>query len=74
MNKYFKRGLPLWFTLLFTASTRAQHEPSSNGSGNQTLRVAVDLVLLDVRVTDDSGRVVKDLGKDAFKITAASAL
>ena len=68
MNKYFKRGLPLWFTLLFTASTLAQQEPSSNGSGNQTLRVAVDLVLLDVRVTDDSGRVVKDLGKDAFKI------
>src|SRR5262245_12357094 len=68
MQMLFKLGLLLWFTLDVGAFALAQQKPSSREFGNQTLRVAVDLVLLDVRVTDESGRVVRGLEKEAFKI------
>ena len=69
MKKHLKHGLPLWFTLIFSAFALAQQKPPSSApSGDHTLRVAVDVVMLDVSVTDENGRFVKDLGKDSFKI------
>jgi Ca-activated chloride channel family protein len=49
------------------AFAREQKSPSA-GSDNQTLRVAVDLVLLDVSVTDKEGRSVRDLRPEHFKV------
>jgi len=68
MKNYFKHSLSLCVTLIFAAFALAQNKPSTTESANQTLRVPVNLVLLDVRVSDDSGRVVRGLEKNAFKI------
>ena len=59
-----KPVLLLSLTIVFSAFALGQEGPSRN----QTLRVAVDLVLLDVSVTDENGRFVKDLGKESFKV------
>jgi Ca-activated chloride channel family protein len=69
MRKHLLRGLALWSTLLVTSVAFAQEQKTrSAGTDDQSLRVAVDLVLLDVGVTDKEGRSVRDLGRDNFKV------
>lgn len=69
MNTRIFRRLALWSTLMFSSVAFAQEQkPFSAGVDNQSLRVAVDLVLLDVSVTDQEGHSAKNLRQDNFKI------
>src|SRR5262245_59797240 len=69
MKKHFKLALFLSFTLLYSAFALAEQKSApSLSSSDPTLRVAVDLVMLDVSVTDENGKFVKNLSKDSFKV------
>lgn len=57
----------LWFTMLISSIVSAQ-EQKTEDSDNQSLRVAVDLVLLDVAVSDRDGRSVRNLDRGNFKV------
>ena len=64
-----RTGLASWVVILFSAIALAQtHNPPVTEPKEQNLRVAVDLVLLDVSVADKSGHFVKDLQPEHFKI------
>ena len=62
-------GIALSSTLLFSVIVFAQNDKSSPSKlGSSDLRVAVDLVLLDVSVSDRSGHFLKNLPREDFKI------
>ena len=64
MKKHLRHGLSLWFMLIFGAFALAQQKPPSSAPpGDHTLRVAVDLVMLDVSVTDDTADSLKTSAK-----------
>ena len=68
--KRFLQAMPIWILLLLGSFTFAQQASVWSGrpSSDQTLRVAVHLVMLDVSVTDDKGRFVRNLGKESFQV------
>jgi Ca-activated chloride channel family protein len=69
MRIRLKTGIALWAAVLFSAIAMSQEQqlPSVN-IGNQSLRVAVNLVLLDVSVSDKTGHSVKNLRQENFKV------
>lgn len=69
MWKPLRKGTALWAAVVFSAVAFAQEKKQSpTNLGNQSLKVAVDLVLLDVSVADKSGHFVKDLRQENFKV------
>jgi Ca-activated chloride channel family protein len=61
--------MTLWITVILSSLVFAQDNKSIPAKlGTSDLRVAVDLVLLDVSVSDKSGKFVNNLRQDNFKI------
>lgn len=64
----FNRLISTGFLLLLPVSFAGAHVPDSTSSEEGTIRVFVELVELDVIVTDRRGRQVTDLGKGDFRV------
>src|SRR5215831_11520763 len=59
----------IFLTAFTTAeSSRALGQKSSTSSGDQTLRVSVDLVNVLFTVTDNGGRLITNLNKNDFLV------